>query len=149
MMTKLLRSFSSRSLLALAALAVVLTPQALKAQCPQGNATMNGTYEVSGSGTVAGVGPIAVVGEVTYNGDGTGVTVSSTVSVNGATAKTSGVAATFTVNSDCTGSKTFGSGPSAQHYDFVITPDGSKITWIVTDNGVVLMGSALRFSRGA
>jgi hypothetical protein len=48
------------------------------------------------------------------------------------------------VNPDCTGSKTIGSGASATHFDFIITPDGSTITWIETDNGVTLSGTAIR-----
>jgi len=52
----------------------------------------------------------------------------------------SNVPATFTVNPDCTGSKTIG----ATTYNFVITPDGSKITWIVTSNGVTMTGTGVR-----
>jgi hypothetical protein len=71
-----------------------------------------------------------MVGEVIYNGDGTGTLLSATLNANGAVSKLAGVSGVFTVNQDCTGSKTFGSGPSAQHFDFVITPDGSTITWL-------------------
>jgi hypothetical protein len=47
------------------------------------------------------------------------------------------------VNRDCTGSKTIGT----SHFNFVITPDGSTITWIVTDAGVTLSGTGIRFRR--
>jgi hypothetical protein len=104
---------------------------------------MTGTYVVSGTGTVTGAGPIAVVGEVIYNGDGTGTVVTITQSVNGASSMATGVPATFTVNRDCTGTKTIGN----NRYNFVITPDGSTITWIVTDPGVTLMGTGVRFSK--
>ncbi|HWZ30682.1 MAG TPA: hypothetical protein VNX18_05085 [Bryobacteraceae bacterium] len=143
-MIKLLSSFSKPSLLTLAALTLALGLQALRAQtqCPAMNATMEGTYVMSGSGTIVGVGAIASVGVVTYDGQGNGLGTSTTV-VNGATSRGT-VPGTFTVNRDCTGSKTFGSGPSATHFDFVITPDGSKITWIVTDPGVIMTGTATR-----
>jgi hypothetical protein len=135
-----------RKLLALPALAAALLP-AVKAQerptCPLGNITMSGTYVTSGTGTVAGVGPITTVGMIVYNGDGTGATVFSTTTVNGASSTSSGVSATFTVNTDCTGSKTIGT----THFNFVITPDGGTITWIVTDKGVNAMGTGVRIKR--
>ncbi len=73
-MTKqLLRSPSTKSLLVIGALTIALTPQALRAQCPAQNATMNGTYVTSGTGSIPGVGPIATIGVVTYDGQGGGV----------------------------------------------------------------------------
>ena len=145
-MSKLHGFFGIRNVLALAALAAGLTPHVLEAddaQCQLGNLIMNGTYVASGTGTVVGVGPIAVVGELIYNGDGTGHVVMLTQSVNGATSTATNIPVRFTVNPDCTGSKTVGTG----HYNFVITPDGSLITWIVTDNGVTLMGTGVRLKK--
>jgi hypothetical protein len=149
-MTHFLKSLMNRNLFALAAFAAVVAPQALKAenaQCPLGNATMNGTYAMSATGTIIGLGPITVVGEVFYDGQGSGNVIAATISVNGAVSKLSSVPASFVVNRDCTGSKTIGTGPSTQHYDFVITPDGYTITWVVTDSGVALMGTAQRLKR--
>jgi hypothetical protein len=117
------------------------------AQCPLQNATMNGTYVVTGSGTIAGLGPLVSVGLIVYNGDGTGVAISGTSSVNGSTSTAGNAPITFTVNRDCTGSKTIGSGPSAAHMNFVITPDGKTITWIATDPGVTVMGTAERLRK--
>jgi hypothetical protein len=54
---------------------------------------------------------------------------------------------TFSVNRDCTGSKTVGSGASATHFDFVITPDGRTITWVQTDAFWVTSGTAVRMNR--
>ena len=102
---------------------------------------MNGTYVASATGTVVGVGPLAAVTQVIYNGDGTGMVVINTRSLNGVTSTFTGIPATFTVNRDCTGTKTIGS----THYNFVITPDGNTITFIVTDAGVTLMGTGVRF----
>jgi hypothetical protein len=82
-----------------------------------------------------------------YNGDGTGTLTSLTETVNGSSSTAASLPITFTVNRDCTGSKTVGSGPSAIHMNFVISPDGSKITWIVTDPGVTMTGTGVRQDR--
>ena len=144
-MTRLLRSFSSGSLLVLGALAIALAPPVLRAQGHCTNATMRGTYVATGSGMVGTAptfSPIAAVSLIIYSGDGTGMLVSGTRIVAGQAVTLSNVPATFTVNSDCTGSKTIG----ATTYNFVITPDGSKITWIVTSAGVTMMGTGVRSS---
>ena len=148
-MSNHLKLFSKRSLLAIAALAASFTPaaRAQDALCAARNMVMKGTYVMSGSGSITGVGPVASVGEVIYNGDGTGVIASATTSVNGTIIPASGTPGTFNVNPDCTGSKTFGSGASAQHFNFVISPDGNKITWIVSDTGVTMTGIAERIRR--
>lgn len=104
---------------------------------------MDGTYVASGTGTVIGVGPIAAVNLIVYNGDGTGTALSGTKSVNGVTTTSSNVSATFTVNHDCPGSKNIG----GTNYNFVIIPDGSTITWMVTSPGVTLMGTGIRLPR--
>ena len=140
---KLFGTLSIRNLLVLGALTLALAPQSLRADPKCSNSTMNGTYVASGTGTVIVVGPIASVGLVIYNGDGTGVSVSGTKSVNGVVSTSSNVPATFTVNPDCTGLKTIRS----TNYNFVITPDGSTITWIVTSPGVTLMGTGIRMPQ--
>ena len=145
-MTHLLKSLMKLNLLALVAFIAAVTPQALRADytaCSQGNRVMNGTYVMSATGTIVGVGPVTVVGVVTYDGLGNG-SATSTQSVNGTIYKGVMATATFTVNRDCTGSKSFSDG---SHYDFVITPDGNTITWIETDPGVVISGTAVRIKR--
>ena len=142
--------FSSKffGLFALAAAAAICTPQAVMAQgaqlCSLGNAVMNGTYVASGTGTVMGVGPITAIALVVYNGDGTAVSLSGTTTVNGTASSTGATQGSYTVNPDCTGTKVFGTGASAVHYNFVVSPDGSTITWIVTDNGVTMTGTGVR-----
>ena len=149
-MMHLLKFRLNQSLLALAAFAA-LTPQAIKAEAPEtcskGNSVMNGMYVMSGNGTVVGVGPVVMVGEVIYNGDGTGTLLSVTKNVNGMVLSASKVPVTYTVNPDCTGSKTVGSGASSNHFDFVITPDGATITWVGTDASTIISGKAKRFNR--
>ena len=137
---KLFQSLSLRNVLVLGALTLALAPQALRAQPKCGNYIMNGTYVASGTGTGIGGVPVASVALLVYNGDGTGVSLSGTKSSGGVITTSSNVPATFTVNPDCTGSKMIGT----TTYNFVITPDGSTITWIVTSPGVTLMGTGIR-----
>jgi len=127
-------------------LATALTPMGLWAQslCPRENATLNGAYVTRATGSVGGA-PLAVVGITTYDGRG-GFQLSATISFNGAINKGAG-SGTYTVNRDCTGSQTFGSGPGAAHYDLVVTPDGRKITYIQTDTGTVVTVTSVRLSR--
>jgi len=142
-MTHLWKSLLNRNLLALVVFAAALGPQAVRAAntpCPLQNATKHGTYVVFGTGTIVGVGPISAVGEITYDGRGNSI-ATYTASVNGTINKGVTVTGTYTVNPDCTGSHAESDG---SHYDFVVTPDGSKSTWIETDNGVVVSGTEVR-----
>lgn len=146
---KYIRTSLKLSLIAAATLAASLTPAAFAADglCAAQNLIMKGTYVISASGTILGLGPVTAVGQFTYHGDGTGTSGTSTLSVNGASSTSSGASAVYTVNPDCSGTKTVGTGPTAQHYNFVITPDGQTITFIVTDVNVAVVGTAQRLSR--
>jgi hypothetical protein len=143
-MTSFLRLFFGKpNLLALGALTLTFVPQVSRAQAHCSNATMKGTYIASGTGSVGSgptFSPIASVSLLIYNGDGTGMSVFGTKTVAGQSSTSSNVPATFTVNPDCTGSKTIGT----TNFNFVITPDGSRITWTVTSPGVTLMGTGVR-----
>ena len=121
---------------------------ALRAQEPVScsNATMHGSYALSAGG-FAGGAPIAVTGEVIYDGQGNGKLVTETVSLNGTIVRGITGTGVFRVNSDCTGSKTFTTTAGTSNFDFVITADGSKITWISTDSGVALTGTGVRLDR--
>jgi hypothetical protein len=128
-----------------AVLSMFLATPPLRAQEPVrcSNATMHGTYALSAGG-FAGSAPIAVTGEVIYDGHGEGILVTETVSLNGTIVRGITGTGVFTVNSDCTGSKTFTTTAGTSNFDFVITTDGSKITWISTDSGVALTGTGVR-----
>lgn len=140
------------SVAALAALALdhpdSIIPQALaegltadsEAQCPRGDATLQGTYMSKGGGTVVGVGPVAFIGTVYFDGKG-GITNPYTVSFAGTISRVVGKA-TYTVNSDCTA--TFTTTDDTQHFDMRVSPDGSKADYIETDAGTVISGSASR-----
>jgi hypothetical protein len=112
-----------------------------EALCPLGNATLRGTYMSIGGGTAVGVGPVTFVGEINYDGKGNS-TNPFTGSFNGAIFK-GHLTASYTVNSDCSGSLTASDGSS--HYDFVVSPDGRKVNFIETDKGFVVSGTIARF----
>jgi hypothetical protein len=138
--------------LRLAALAAVLsllaaTP-ALKAEDEPScsNATMHGTYALSASG-FAGGAPLGAAGEVIYDGHGNGTIVTETLSVNGTIYRGITGTGSFTVNSDCTGSKSFTTTVGPVSFDFAISADGSTITFIETDSGTTVTGKGVRINR--
>ena len=133
-----------RVILALAGIMVAAAPQALKAAdnpCPEGNATLHGTYMVNGSGTVTGLGPVASNGTVTFDGKGHATNTFS-ASINGEIHRGAVAGGTYIVNPDCTGTRFPSDGSMA---DFVVMPDGSTFSWIEVDSGTVISGSAVRF----
>jgi hypothetical protein len=122
-------------------LLTALVPMGLWAQsqqCPLQNATLDGAYVSQATG-FAGGNPLAVVGITTYDGNGN-FQLKATVSVNGTILRPPTSTGTYTVNGDCTGSQTLGS----SHYDFVVTPDGRKVTYISTDPGTVITVTSVR-----
>ena len=74
-----------------------------------------------------------------YDGKG-GVINPFTQSINGVVSR-GDVTATYTVNSDCTGTYTDSSG---DNFDFRVSPDGNKVEYIETDATTVISGSATR-----
>ena len=68
--------------------------------------------------------------------------------VAGVISRSIAVPGVYTVKPDCTGSKTFG---GATDYDFVVTPDGHDIYWIVTNanSGALFTGRAVRLDNSA
>jgi hypothetical protein len=138
-MTRLLASC------ALVAITFAAAPHALHAAddpCPLLNATLRGTYMVHGLGTIVGGGPIASNGTVTFDGKGYMVNT-FTASINGEIRRRVTTSGPYTVNPDCTGTQTL----SGTNYDFVVMPDGSTFSWIETDPGTYLYGSAVRFKN--
>jgi hypothetical protein len=130
-----------------AILSLLLATAALRAQgtpplCSQ--ATLNGTYVNSGTGSLGGASVVSL-GKVTYDGQGNGQ-ATGTNSTLGVISRFVAVPGVYTVNRDCTGSKIFG---GATTYDFVVTPDGREITWIVTNpySGSLFTGRAVRMDN--
>jgi len=124
-----------------AILTLFLTTSAAPAQQQCSQATLSGMYVNSGTGVTGGF-PVAMVGTVTYDGHGNGVST-FTQTVGGITSRSVAVTGVYTVNPNCTGSKTFGGTTS---YDFVVTPNGREISWIVTNSssGAAFTGHAVR-----
>lgn len=127
-------------------LATIVAPIGLFAQpCEPKNAMLQGPYVTHATGFAGGT-PIAVVGITTYDGSG-GFSLSATASFNGTIFKGGSGTGTYTINSDCTGSQTFGSEPNTAHYDLVVTPDARQITYIQTDAGTVVTVTSVRLRR--
>jgi hypothetical protein len=84
----------------------------------------------------------AAAGYSIYNGDGTG-TDYVTFTVNGINANvTSPTPTKYTLNPDCTGTKTVL--PSGPHFDIFVALDGDGLTAIATDTGFAVSESDRR-----
>ena|SRR5437773_3258980 len=133
-------------LTALALAALVLSPAAWANppdQCSQ--ATLNGAYMSNQSGTLNGL-PLVQVNRIVSDGIG-GITGSGTAVVNGVVS-TVAITATYTINSDCTGTLT--SVPAGLSQNFVIKDDGSQVFFIVTAHpagAATISGEAVRLSK--
>ena len=116
--------------------------------------TLKGQYLVAGNGMLippvplfsipAGTPPLvtAAAGYSIYNGDGTG-TDYVTFTVNGINANvTSPTPTKYTLNPDCTGTKTVL--PSGPHFDIFVALDGDGLTAIATDTGFAVSESDRR-----
>jgi len=105
--------------------------------------TLNGQYLVAGNGMLippvplfsipAGAPPsvTAVAAYSIYNGDGTG-TDYVTFTVDGVIAANGPTPTTYTLNTDCTGTRTVVNGP---HFNIFVAIDGSALTEVSTDQG--------------
>jgi hypothetical protein len=131
-----------KTLVLLAAAWAPIALQAQSQQCVLENATLSGSYVTKATG-FSGGSPFAVVGVSTYDGKGN-FQFTATASANGTIFRGTGPG-TYTVNRDCTGKQTFG--PDLAHYDFVVSPDGRKITYIQTDAGAVVTVTSVRLEH--
>ena len=111
--------------------------------CARGDATLHGAYMAIGGGTVVGLGPVSFIGKLIYDGKGH-ITKVSTVSFVGQIIIAPD-SPTYTVHSDCTG--THVSEDGTQHYNFVVSPDGSKLEFIETDAGTAITGTITRMKN--
>jgi hypothetical protein len=130
--------------LALAALALSLPAWAdPPGQCSA--STLKGAYMSEQSGTLNGL-PLVQVNRIVSDGQG-GFTGSGTVVVNGVVS-TVAITATYTVNSDCTGTLT--SVPAGLSQNLVVKEDGSQVFFIVTAHpagAATISGEAVRLSK--
>jgi hypothetical protein len=108
--------------------------------------TLKGQYLVAATGTLFppafGVkkrSVSAAAGYSTYNGDGTG-TDYVTFTVNGVNQNVASPTSTsYTLNSDCTGTKTVL--PSGPHFNIFVASNGEGLTAIATDSGFAVSES--------
>ncbi len=122
----------------LTALAIfsLVTPAAARDGRRCSNATLNGSYSATITGTLGGE-PFAELDLVNSTGNGT-FTGNGTVSMNGVISTVS-FTATYTVNSDCSGSASLSTGVTQ---NFNIKSDGSEVMFIATTPGATITGDA-------
>ncbi|HMD83959.1 MAG TPA: hypothetical protein VKO18_04565 [Terriglobia bacterium] len=120
---------------ALAVLSLVM-PSGLWAAPTCSNATLKGTYSATITGTL-GTSPFAELDLVTSTGKGT-FSGTGTLSTDGVISTVS-FTATYTVNSNCTGSAALSTGVTQ---NFNIKSDGSEVMFIATNNGATITGTA-------
>jgi hypothetical protein len=106
-------------------------------------ATLDGLYVFSATGfsIVAGVAqPRAVVEFIRFNGDGTLSVPAATSSINGVIVRGggSGLAGTYSVEPNCTGSLAFG--PPGPTFDLYVAPSGSQVNMMFTGGPVPILG---------
>ena len=107
--------------------------------------TLQGAYMSEQRGDLNGL-PLVQVNRIVADGQG-GFTGSGTVVDNGVVS-TVAITATYTVNSDCTGTLT--SVPAGLSQNFVVKDDGSQVFFIVTAHPAgmaTLAGEAVRLSK--
>jgi hypothetical protein len=102
-------------------------------------ATLKGRYLFADKGTlyppafgVTMPTPAANVGYETFNGDGTGTDVVTFRVGNAIVLQNFAAPTIYTVNADCTGTKTVIGGPK---FGIFVSPDGSQVATISTDPG--------------
>ena len=133
-------------LTALALAALALSPVAWgdpPGQCSP--ATLNGAYMGRSSGTLIGL-PYTTLNRIVFDGNGS-ATGSGTSVLNGVVSFPA-IAATYSVNADCTGTLT--SVPPGLSQNFVVKEDGSQVFFIVTAHPAGLTtvsGEAIRLSK--
>lgn len=93
-------------------------------------------------------GPFAALGAQSFDGLGNSEGL-STVSVNGPAERVT-FRSLYSINPDCTGSMTFTFSPTGlvQHFDLIVSSDGTEIRGIRTDTGVVGTGVYRKMSGG-
>jgi hypothetical protein len=106
------------------------SPVPAKSGCS--NASLRGSYGLQATGTTPAGGPFAAVGVFSFDGAGS-LTGTLFVRVTGTTIPNIPVSGTYTVNSDCTVSDTWG---GSQH-ESVIVDDGQGYLILNTSDGVI------------
>ena len=109
------------------------------------NATLNGNYAAVLTGFSGGFA-FSALDLATADGNGN-LTGTGTVNVNGTVSTGVPISATYTINSDCSGTVTFSSGTTQA---LIVKTDGSVVYIIRTgppSTGTVVSGTATRLSN--
>jgi len=111
-------------------------------------ARLKGSFGITTTGWIVALGPVGPVGDVgtiTFDGTG-GVTLATTVSLNGTIIPNRVSSGSYVVNADCTGSLSLALPPPAglSTSNFVIVDHGKELRLINTGAGRVLTGNAKR-----
>lgn len=126
---------------AFAVLGPVMVPSAHAQGAHCSNFTLKGTYSATITGTLGGA-PFAELDLITSTGNGT-FSGTGTVSENGVISTGVPVSATYTVNSNCSGSAVLSSGVTQ---NFNIKADGSEVDIISTSSGTTITAVAKRLN---
>jgi hypothetical protein len=130
------------SIIAFAMLALAFAPGASASVQGCTNATLKGEYSATIVGTLGGA-PYAELDLVTATGNGT-FSGTGTASQNGVISTVS-FTATYTINSDCSGSASLSTGVTQ---NFNIKEDGSEVDVISTNSGATITAVAKRLNGG-
>jgi len=91
--------------------------------------------------------PVATAGFDTFDGDGTGIGV-ITINSNGVVADNETSTATYSINTDCTGTVVFNDADgSIVHFNIYLSPSGNQIRFIATEPGSVIASTDTRVAR--
>src|SRR5215472_10147546 len=115
------------------------------------NATLKGTYAHAETGwSISAQGqatPVTTAGFDTFDGDGTGTGV-ITINSNGVVvADNETSTATYSINTDCTGTVVFNEAGSLLHFNIYVSPSGNLFRLVGTDPGSVEAGTVTRVAR--
>ena len=135
-------STASKTLIAVATLALSFSPTAKASDKGCSNASLDGTYGYTSTGTITAppniAGPVAEVGTQIFDGRGN-TTATATLSSNGTIVPLT-ITGTYMVNPDCTGTFTLQVAPFGITVDvlFVIDDGWNEFRAIETDSGFVI-----------
>jgi len=131
--------------LTLSSAAALAQSSASNSQEPCSPETLNGAYMGRSAGTLIGL-PYTTLNRIVFDGNGS-ASGSGTSVLNGIVTFPT-ITATYTVNSDCTG--TLSSVPLGLSQNFIIKEDGSQVFFVVTAHPAGLAtvyGEAVRLSK--
>ena len=129
----------------------VVAGRAYRGQFACGNGSASGPYDysISGFGVSPGVlVPVAYAGSLNANGSGS-LQGADALSVGGVVNSRT-ISATYSVNSDCSGSEVVtDSLGNTEDVDFFVTDQGGQVKFIQTNNGLVISGQAQQVATGS